>query len=302
MNILNARIITLLFTTLIALLISSISTNTYAKPTATEYGTILNLSGKQRMLSQKMSKEAMLVALAVDTDSNIQSLKQTTALFDKTLKGLKYGESSLGLPATDNPAILKQLGIVESIWNEFYPLMQQVIESKAVSKEQLATIVEQNIPLLKEMNKTVGLYEKDAQKNGLKADPSLATTLNLSGKQRMLTQKMSKEFMIIALEHDTEETKITLQETHELFDRTLTGLIEGDDSLGLPGTTQDNILAQLDTVDNIWQEFRVAIESGADFGTDTIEKDAIKFVASNNLPLLKEMNAVVQLYKAAAGK
>lgn len=32
-------------------------------PTAAEYGTVLNLSGKQRMLSQKMSKEVMLVAL-----------------------------------------------------------------------------------------------------------------------------------------------------------------------------------------------------------------------------------------------
>jgi hypothetical protein len=282
------------------LVVYCISATSYAAPTAAEYGTILNLSGKQRMLSQKMSKEAMLIALSTNVDKNVESLQKTTSLFDKTLKGLKNGDASLGLPPTEDLVILSQLAIVESIWQEFYPLMKQVIDNKSVTPEQLEAIASKNLPLLKEMNKAVGLYEKDAQKGGLKADPGLATTLNLSGKQRMLTQKMSKEFMLVALDYNIDDTKIALQGTYELFDKTLTGLIEGDDELGLPATTQDHILSQLDTVDNIWQEFRVAIEAGADFGTDIIEKEMIEQVESKNLPLLKEMNATVQLYKAEA--
>ena len=56
-----------------------------AGPTSAEYGTVLNLSGKQRMLTQKMSKEVMLVALNVDTQNNLSNLKKTSGLFAKTL-------------------------------------------------------------------------------------------------------------------------------------------------------------------------------------------------------------------------
>jgi len=53
----------------------------------------------------------------------------------------------------------------------------------------VAAVAKNNLPLLKQMNKAVGLYEKDAKKGGLKSAPGLAATINLSGKQRMLTIK-----------------------------------------------------------------------------------------------------------------
>jgi hypothetical protein len=162
---------------------------TYAAPTSAEYGVILNLSGKQRMLSQKMSKEVALIALKVDVQANVENLAATSALFDKTLKGLRDGDASLGLPPTEAKRIIRQLDKVSKIWAEFYPEVQSIIHSKSVSEAQLSAIATQNLPLLKQMNKAVGLYEKDAQKNGLKAAPGLAATLNLSGKQRMLSQK-----------------------------------------------------------------------------------------------------------------
>ena len=66
-------------------------------PTAAEYGTVLNLSGKQRMLTQKMSKEIMLIAMGVDVGGNLKNLAATSALFDKTLKGLRDGDQEAAL-------------------------------------------------------------------------------------------------------------------------------------------------------------------------------------------------------------
>jgi hypothetical protein len=37
-------------------------------PTTAEYGTVLNLAGKQRMLSQKMTKEVLLINLNFKKD------------------------------------------------------------------------------------------------------------------------------------------------------------------------------------------------------------------------------------------
>lgn len=279
-----------------------IATTGYATPSAKEYGTILNLSGKQRMLSQKMSKEAFLIALNVETDKNIAALKSTATLFDKTLKGLKWGDYSLGLPATEDKIILQQLTKVDVIWQELFPVIQQVYQSGAINEQQKAVIAKKNIPLLKAMNKAVGLYAKAAQETGLKTAPEMATTLNLSGKQRMLTQKMSKEFMLVALDYEFAENKLALEETYELFDRTLDGLIEGDDEFGLLETQHDYIIKQMDFVQALWLKFQPIVAKGADFGIEELSQQDIQLIAANNLPLLKEMNKAVQMYKREASK
>jgi len=271
-------------------------------PTSAEYGTVLNLSGKQRMLSQKMSKEIMLIAIDVDTEPNLTNLAATSGLFDKTLKGLRNGSDELKLPPTNAKRILRQLDKVDAIWAEFYPVVQAILKSKAVSTDQVATIAKNNLPLLKEMNKAVGLYEKDAKKGGLKSDPGLAATLNLSGKQRMLTQKMSKEFLLVAYGHNVEDNKLGLLETYSLFERTLKGLRNGDETLGLQATKQAHILAQLDVVEGLWATFKPIVAYGADHKTTSIPMDKINILANTNLPLLKEMNKAVGMYAKEAGK
>ena len=158
-------------------------------PTSAEYGVVLNLSGKQRMLTQKMSKEIMLVALGVDAEANLGNLEKTAGLFDKTLKGLRDGSDELRLPPTSSGRILRQLDKIDGIWATFYPVVQDILQNKGVSKEQVALVAKTNLPLLKQMNKAVGLYEKDAKKGGLKGAPGLAATINLAGKQRALRLK-----------------------------------------------------------------------------------------------------------------
>lgn len=271
-------------------------------PTSAEYGVVLNLSGKQRMLSQKMSKEVMLVALDMNAATNLTNLEKTSSLFDKTLKGLRNGSKDLRLPPTTSKRIIRQLNKIDEIWAGFYPIIKDIIKNKAVTKDQVATIASNNLPLLKAMNKGVGLYEKDAKKGGLKAAPGLAATLNLSGKQRMLTQKMSKEFLLVAYGHEAEDNKLSLLETYTLFERTLKGLLDGDEVLGLPGTKPQHIRDQLGVVNGLWAEFKPIVEYGADHKTTSIPRDKIAVLEKTNLPLLKNMNKAVGMYEKEAGK
>ncbi len=271
-------------------------------PTAAQYGVVLNLSGKQRMLTQKMSKEIVLIAMNHNTAKNLASLKETSALFDNTLKGLRNGDSGLQLAPTSNSHILSQLDVVDGIWTKFYPVVQTIIDQGSATKEQISFIAEQNLPLLKQMNKCVKLYEKDASKSGLSSSPGVAVTINLSGKQRMLTQKMSKEFFLIAYGYNVQDNKLNLQETYTLFDRTLKGLLDGDASLNLPGTTDFAIRSKLTSVQSMWNMFQPAIAYGADASTSTIEMVKVDLIARGNIPLLKKMNQCVKMYeKKAAG-
>lgn len=278
------------------------SWQSFAAPTAAEYGTVLNLAGKQRMLSQKMSKEVMLVALDIDKSANLENLKNTSTLFDKTLKGLRHGDASLGLPSTDAKRIIRQLDRVDDLWSGFYPTVQAIISSRNVSADQVAVIAAKNLPLLKQMNKTVGAYEKDAAKGGLSKDPGLAATLNLAGKQRMLSQKMSKEFLLIAYGYDVDNNKLNLLETFTLFDRTLQGLVVGDVTLGLMETKSATILAQLKVIEDLWSNFKPLVSEASEASANGVEQAKVQEVASINLMLLKEMNKAVGMYAAEAAK
>lgn len=264
--------------------------------TAQEFGTVINLSGKQRMLTQKMSKEVMLIALDIDKAQNLQNLQATSSLFDKTLKGLRDGDADLKLPATTSPKIIRQLDRVEKLWGDFYPIVQNVITNGTATADDVSAIAGSNLKLLKQMNKAVGAYEKEAAATGLSAAPGLATTLNLSGKQRMLTQKMSKEFLLVAYNHEKPENKLNLLETFTLFERTLKGLKVGDDTLGLPPTTDAAILTQLNKVSGLWDKAKPSFVS-ATTQSESITQDDKNTIASLNLPLLKEMNAAVQMYE-----
>jgi len=271
-------------------------------PTSAEYGVVLNLSGKQRMLTQKMTKEIMLIALGNDVAGNLNNLKATSSLFDKTLKGLRDGDADLRLPPTTSRRIRKQLDKIEGIWGDFHAVVKGIIEAGSVTEDQVRIVAANNLPLLKQMNKCVKLYEKDASQAGLKADPGLAVTINLSGKQRMLTQKMSKEFLLVSYGHEKDDNKLNLLETYSLFERTLKGLMDGDPTLDLPGTKNPTIRKQLSVVDGIWQTFKPVVAFGAEPGTTSIGKDKISQLAAENLPLLKEMNKAVGMYEKEAAK
>jgi hypothetical protein len=272
---------TVMKTLTVALVLASFSATSAM---AFDYKKTINLAGKQRMLTQKMSKEAALIALDVNKDANLGNLKNTRDLFDKTLAGLKDGDADLGLEKTKKPKIRKQLDKVAKLWKAFDVAVSGVVSGAGASAEQITVIASTNLPLLKEMNKGVKFYEAASAKGG--TNPALAKAINLAGKQRMLTQKMSKEFFLAKLGHDADTNNASLKETIALFDKTLNGLISGDDSMGLAAAPSDEVKGQLEKVKGLWGTFKSAIEGG--------EADA---VAAQNIPLLKAMNAAVQMYE-----
>lgn len=274
-------------------LVSSLVATDVLAVSASEYAVVINLAGRQRMLTQKMSKEMLLVAKGIDADANRASLAKTAQLFDSTLKGLRDGSSELGLPPTESAVTRKQLGKVEKLWASFHAVVKQVVDGGDVD---IGKVAELNLPLLKNMNTAVRLYEKEAKKATGK---SAGVVINLAGKQRMLTQKMSKEIMLVSLGHDADNNKSNARNTASLFDRTLAGLKDGDSDLELPKTEDAAIRSQLDTVGGLWQQFKPLVERAGAVGGAPLSTADLEKVASLNLPLLKEMNKAVKMYEQA---
>lgn len=272
-----------------------------AAPSAAEYGVILNLSGRQRMLTQRMCKEMMLIGLDVDRAENLMALEETASLFATTLTGLRKGSSRLGLPATTSKPVLAQLDKIDARWKRFDAIVQAVLESGQVDKPQAALIARENLPLLEECDTAVKMWEKEAQASGMKAHPTMATVINVSGRQRMLSQKMTKEYFLIAYGCEAEVNRKHLVETMKQFQKALTGLESGDKDLGLPATTDSATKIELLKVKKTWRLFRPYLDNAAKEGFEITEDDLFDATEMSDT-LLAQMNKVVKLYEAAASK
>jgi len=210
----------------------------------------IDLAGKQRMLTQKMTKEALLIRANIDTQENKKKLEASSTLFDKTLKGLMNGDNSLHLIAIDDPKIKKQLQVVEKLWKPFYKHIQTIINKKGNDKDY-SYLESHNLELLKEMNKAVSLYSSQDKSNGSFA---LANDINLAGKQRMLTQKMAKDLLFINNKFKREEYLKDFSASRQLFSKTLDGLFNGSKELHLKGTKLPMIVSKLKVVKELWEK------------------------------------------------
>ncbi len=125
-------------------------------------GRAINLAGRQRMLTQKITKEALILATA-DQEGQARArndIKATAALFDRTLKGLLDGDQSQGLSPVTDDATRKKLLEVRDLWRQFSTDIDTLRNNDKGNTTALARIKAANIPLLKTMNQAVGLYEK----------------------------------------------------------------------------------------------------------------------------------------------
>jgi hypothetical protein len=96
----------------------------------------------------------------------------------------------------------------------------------------------------------VGLIERAHAGRGL--DFASAITLNIAGRQRMLSQKMAKELCLVARGIAPEENRAALAGTIELFDASLAALLDGAPDLGIRPPQDETLRATLAEVSELW--------------------------------------------------
>jgi len=274
----------------ILLIVALLFTSLYALSDK-ELAKSIDLAGKQRMLTQKMSKEAMLIKIGIDIDTSVKKIKESSALFDKTLKGLINGDKELGLVATKDKNIQRKLKEVQKEWEPFYQRIKSVYSFNNLTDDTFKYIEENNLKLLKKMNEAVGMYAKLGSSGNSKL--KMANDINLAGKQRMLTQKIGKDLLFYQSELNAQKALKSLKSSISLFDKTMKGLKEGDKELKLNGTNLPKILKQLDITNKQWQKCKPLITKAI----KDVQNQAITSQTIDCLDKTKdEMNRAVGLY------
>ncbi len=123
-------------------------------------GLVINLAGAQRMLSQRMTKDALLLRGGA---GNAKVLSQSVARFHQVLNGLLKGDSSLNIPPCHDAAILAQLAIVEGLWTPFHAAMDRIANGSATAADW-TMVIAKNTEILQQMDAGVKLYESANQR------------------------------------------------------------------------------------------------------------------------------------------
>jgi hypothetical protein len=246
----------------------------------------INLAGKQRMLTQRMSKVVVLISLGIDSDEYSKKLDSYSKLYDQTLTGFKKGDDALELTATDNPEVLKEIDAVEKKWKPFYENVQKVVKDGAKAKDAIDYIIKNSEDMLLVSNDLVTAFE-NSNKDLDYLSKFRLRVVNIAGRQRMLVQKMTKEKLLV---HEVKDAsyKDKLKKSIELFDTSLTTLINGNKENNISKPTDAELKAQYDKVAKLWSKLKPL------YAKDNLDKKELMVIVDENRELLKEMNDAVK--------
>ncbi len=131
-------------------------------------GLVVNIAGRQRMLSQKYTKEVFLAlhtAVATKSAVNLASASKTKKLFELSLEALDSGGKTyadpkmtqeLYLSGNSNKAIKGKLAEVDVLWQQLIE-KTGILDAKSYDQNQLTTLNTLSVKVLVTMNKAVGM-------------------------------------------------------------------------------------------------------------------------------------------------
>ncbi len=253
----------------------------------------IDIAGRQRMLSQRMAKSICFVELGVDTEAHLASLDSDHTLFTNSLIELVEGGGTRELLPEADARTLAALEIVQDQWTKFNAEVETILQDGTVTSAADERLLEANLALLNAANEAVSLIEQEYT-GATSMEMSDAVSVNLYGRQRMLSQKMAKEFCYIAAGHRVEEERAILMETVGLFDASLQAITNGMPAMGIIAPPNDEIAAQLGVVAEVWGPLK-AIYDKIGAGADPTQEE-IATISAGNLDLLSEMAKAVDLY------
>lgn len=226
----------------------------------------INKAGRQRMLSQRMAKAYFQIGQQIDVDRSRKVLDQSVALFDRQLVELKNYA-----PAGETRDTYLKL---EKAWLAYKDLLIGVAPSMDQGRKVLAASEE----VLTLAQQGTVLFEKQSGTNA-------GRLVNVSGRQRMLSQRMAKFYQAQAWGVGDAQSAANLDKARKEF-------ADAHQELSNAPVNTPGIREHLELVRQQWFFFENALaqKSGPDKRPQTA-------VATTSERILEEMESVVGLYE-----
>ena len=258
-----------------------------------DYDRVIDRADQQRLLLEMMSTESILVALEVDAESHLKKLKRTHRLFNEVRVGLREGNAALGLPPAESSEVLDKLSLVDSLWPLFDNTVRKSVGAGKVGRTEIDALAEMSQPLEEALEDTVEAYGLEVNRQQLHS--MRFTLISVASHQRTLTQRMAKQFLLIAYGHEARKNKSRLKKTASRFARSLRALQIGDQDQRLIAPPTEDIQAQLEQVNRLWLDFERLIREAVK--GDPPNRREIQRLDELNSDLLAALEQTVTLYR-----
>ena len=243
------------------ILIFSLFTNLLSAVEIKSMYDAVDVAGKQRMFTQRMLKDYAMIGMKNSFGNATEDLNNTISTFDDHLHALHN--------YTKNDKIKKSTNKVKEIW---LPIKKVLVALP--NKSKVAKLQENLELLLSAANDTTGLFANETGKESGKI-------VDISGRQRMLSQRMASLYMLKVWGVDDEKFKEKMKSSMQLFKTSL-------EELKKSKLNTDEINKLLTKVEKSFMFFEVMNKSSNIFIPSLIYKK------SNDI--LKNMNSATQCY------
>jgi len=261
---------------------------------ASEAKTRINIAGRERMLIQRVVKSACFSSLGIERAAYRAELVETEDLFEQSLLALQNGDPALGLRPENAPGILAELEVVSMEWGKVASLADVAVSPRGISIEGLYSLDALGLDLLAKANAAVQTISQTYVEQLDELPLIVSVSLDIAGRQRMLSQKMAKEFCLIDAGVTPADNRANLAETISVFNATLAGLQNGLPGMVIPAPNYD-IRQKLLEVEHLWAPVDAVLQAVADGGQIT-DADR-KAVVENMEAVLAAMNEAVGMYE-----
>ena len=228
---------------------------------------VINIAGRQRMLSQKISKAALIIEFTTDSaarKAHTEELRQAVALWQSSQQGLQQGNAQQGLPGNNSDAVKNLFSVIEPNYQAMLSaangLLSAVDNERSGVNQQVTlgpfvqTILAQEAGFLVGMNQIVSQYQTEAEARvatlrttELILFGTTLTVLFLEGSFvfRPTAYKLNQTIAeIIALERSNAEQKYQLEAGIQLILQTHVQTANGDFTARAP-LAEDHVLWQI---------------------------------------------------------
>ena len=238
---------------------------------------IINIAGKERMLSQKMTKEIFFIIHRHEND--FRELNTAVNMFENNLKDLLFGNSGKGIYAPQNDKIQYKLEEVMKLWTPF----RGEIEKLKLSIEEVRPDIEvltQRTEKLLYLSDVVVKKMVEANLDGVHIDDS--------GRQRMLSQRMGL-YVGRYLRTANAQDFAMYADAKALYDKTMKSFLDDPQVKDAP-----QVQKIVEETNIYWEDFEKYLNK-----LITIENDINKYmfyIYEKNVQLLNAMDDAVWLY------
>jgi C4-dicarboxylate-specific signal transduction histidine kinase len=128
---------------------------------------VINIAGRQRMLSQRLAKAALALDRSdQDAPDRVSELKQVLALWSASHEALKHGDRAFLLPGRTSSRIRAAFLELEPVFRPTHDAALRLANRRPeerASPDDLATILRSEGTYLERMDGIVGLFEREAR-------------------------------------------------------------------------------------------------------------------------------------------